>query len=86
MEVVLGIPSLALSNVNFQFGAEKLTWRSYTVAEALFTISRVKLINKRKFAMVALDENLKTFVVHISALNVAELLIHLFQTAQIAAL
>ncbi len=26
---------LAFSNVNFQYGAEKLTWRSYTIAEVL---------------------------------------------------
>ncbi len=35
MKVVLGMPFLALSNADIQFGAERLTWRSYTAAEAL---------------------------------------------------
>ncbi len=37
MKVVLGMPFLAFSNADFQFGAERLTWRSYTAAEALPT-------------------------------------------------
>ncbi len=86
LEVVLGIPFLTLSNANFQFGAEELTWKTYTVAEALPTTSWVELIDKREFAKVALDENLETFVVHVSALDVAESSIHPSQAAQIAAL
>ncbi len=86
MEVVLGLPFLALSNADFQFGAEKLTWRSYTTAEALPTTSRVELIDKREFAKAALDENSETFVVHISALDVAKPSIHPSRAAQIAAL
>ncbi len=78
MKMVLGMPFLALNNANFQFDAEKLTWRSYTTAEALSTTSQVKLIDKREFAKAALDENLETFVVHILALNVTEPSIHLF--------
>ncbi len=84
MEVVLGIPILALSNANFQFGAEKLTWRSYIAAEALPTISWVELIDKREFARVALDKNSETFVVYVSALEATT--IHPSQVAQIAAL
>ncbi len=70
MEVVLGMSFLVLSNADFQFGAEKLNWRSYTAAEALPTTSRVELIDKRKFAKTALDGNSETFVVHITALEV----------------
>ncbi len=84
MEVVLGMLFLALSNANFQFGAEKLTWRTYTVAEALPTTSRVKLIDIREFARAALVENSKTFVVHISALETT--IIHPSRAAQIAVL
>ncbi len=86
MEVVLGMPFLALSNTDFQFGAKKLTWRSYTIAEALSTTSRGKLIDKREFAKAALDENLETFIMHVSALDIAESLIHPFRAAQIATL
>ncbi len=86
MEMVLGMPFLALSNVDFQFGAEKVTWRSYTTAKALPTTSRVELMDKREFAKAALDETSETFVVYILTLDVAEPLIHLSQAAQIAAL
>ncbi len=78
MEGVLRMLFLALSNADFRFGAEKLTWRSYTATEALPTTSQVKLIDEREFAKAALDENLETFVVHVSALDIAESLIHPF--------
>ncbi len=85
IEVVLGMPFLSLSNVNVEFAElGKLTWRTYIVAEALPTTSRVELINKREFAKAALDENSETFVVHVSALEATR--IHLFSAAQIAAL
>ena len=45
MKVVLGMPFLAFSNADFQFGAERLTWRSYTAAEALPTARQVELID-----------------------------------------
>ncbi len=86
MEIVLVMLFLALSNADFQFGAEKRIWRSYTTAEALSTISRIKLIDKKEFAKAALNENSETFVVHVSALDVAEPSIHPFRAAQIAAL
>ena len=35
MEVVLEMPFLTLSNADIQFVEKELTWRSYTVAEAL---------------------------------------------------
>ncbi len=84
MEVVLEMLFLALSNADSQFGAEKLTWRSYTTAKALPTTSRVELINKREFAKVALDENSETFVVHVATLKA--MTIHPSQAAQIATL
>lgn len=48
---------------------EKLTWRSYITAEVLPIISMIQLIDKRKFAKVALNENLKTFVIYIIVLE-----------------
>ncbi len=53
IEVVLRMFFLALSNADFQFGAEKLTWRFYTVAITLPILSWVKLINKREFTKAA---------------------------------
>ncbi len=70
IEVVLGMPFLALNNADFQFGAKELTWRSYTIAEALPTTSQVELIDKREFAKAALDGNSETFVVYVAALEI----------------
>ncbi len=50
MEMILRMLFLALSNTDFQFGAKKLIWRSYTAAKVLSTTSHVKLIGKREFA------------------------------------
>ncbi len=81
MKVVLRIPFLALSNVDFQFGAEELTWRSYTGAKALPTTSWVKLIDKMEFAKVALDRNSETFVMYIAALELPTAMLISFSRA-----
>ena len=69
VEVVLEMPFLNLSNADIQFAKNKLTWRSYTAAEALPTTKRVELINKKEFAKAALDAESETFVVHVWALE-----------------
>ena len=69
MEVVLEMPFLTLNNADIQFAKKELTWRTYTTEDALPTTRRVKLINKKKFAKAALDENIETFVVYVSSLN-----------------
>ena len=61
---------MTLSNADVQFAEKKFTWRSYTTAKALPTTKWVKLINKKKFAKTALDENFETFVVHVASLNI----------------
>ncbi len=87
MEMVLGMPFLSLSNADVKFAElEKLIWRLYMVIEALLITNQMELIDKREFAKAVMDKNSETFVVHISALDVAELSIHLFQAAQMAAL
>lgn len=77
---------LSLSNTNVEFAktSRKLTWKSYIVIETLPTTSRVKLIDKKKFAKAVLVKNCETFVVHILALKT--IIIYPSQTAQIAAL
>lgn len=52
MEIVLRMPFLFLSDSDWEFGAKKLTWRSYIAAETLFIAKKVKLINKHKFALI----------------------------------
>lgn len=55
--------------------------------KTLPTTSQVELIDKKKFAKVALDTNLETFVLYISALKaIKRPTIYLFQAAQIAIL
>ena len=88
MEVVLGMLFLAFSNANIQFAEKELIWRSYTAAEALATTKWVELINKKKFAKAALDEESETFVVYIAALEapLAGMAIYYSRAAQILAL
>lgn len=85
IEIVLGMLFFSLRKTDFEFEIREFIWRSYIVAEALSTISRVKLIDKREFAKTALNEKLETFVIYLAALEV-DLLIHPSQVAQIAAL
>ena len=55
MEIVLNMPFLIFSNADIQFVEKKLTWRSYTIIEALPTIKWIELINKKEFTKAALD-------------------------------
>ena len=68
LEVVLGMPFLTLSKADVRFVERGLVWRTYTAAEALSTTKRVKIIDKREFAVAALNADNETFVVHIAAL------------------
>lgn len=62
---------LSLNNVDTLFtDTQKLIWKLYTTAKALPTIRWVKLIDKQKFAKVALDENSETTVVYVIVLEV----------------
>lgn len=88
IEVVLGMSFLSPSNANFNFVEKsfgRLTWRSYSIAEALLTPCWVQLINKREFIKVVQDKSPKTFVIHMATLE-AEALIYLLRAVQIAAL
>ena len=82
MEVVLGMPFLTLSNADIQFAEKELTWRSYIAKKALPTTQRVKLIDKKEFAKVVLDENIGAFVMYMSFLSLrSKMTIHLAQKA-----
>ena len=62
------MPFIALSNANIDFTErEKVILRLYTTAKALLTTNRVELNDKKEFAKIALDENLETFVIYVSA-------------------
>lgn len=74
-----------VTNVKFA-ELKKLTWITYTTTQTLPTSNQVKIIDKKKFAGVAIDKNFETFVMHMSVLEIAELLIHTFWIAHIIAL
>ena len=84
IEVVLGMPFLTFSNADIKFAQKKLTWRSYTAAEALSTTKRVKIIDRKEFAKAVLDEHVEAFVVHVTFLST--MAIHSAREAQIASL
>ena len=69
MEVILGMFFLTLSNADVQFAEKELTWKTYTTKETLITTCWVKIIDRKKFAKVALDENIEAFVGHVSSLG-----------------
>ena len=69
IEIILGMPFLALSNADIQFPKKKLTWKSYTTIEALPNTKQVESIDKKEFAKAALDTESETFVMHVSALE-----------------
>ena len=86
IEVVLGMPFLTLSNAHIQFARKELTGKLYTVAEALPTIKRVEIIDKKEFTKTALDEIVEAFVVHVTSLSLTSMPIYPAREAQIALL
>ena len=76
IEVVLGIVFLTLSNANVEFAKKELIWRIYTTKEALPFTSQVKIIDRKKFAKAALDENVENFVMYVNSLK-SRISIHL---------
>ena len=86
IEVVLQMPFLIFNNADIKFAQKKLTWRSYTTAEALLIIKQVEIIDKKEFARAALDENLEAFVLHMTSFSFNSILIQLARKAQKALL
>ena len=88
MKVVLRIPFLVFNNAYIQLAKKELIWRFYTAVEYLPIIKRIELIDKKEFAKAALNEESKTFVVQIAALEapLVGMVIHTSRAAQILAL
>lgn len=59
---------LTFSKTNIQFAEKKFICRFYTIVKALLIIKQIDLINKKKFAKLALDKNFETFIVHVAVL------------------
>ena len=78
LEVVLGKSFLTLSKANIRFAERELVWRIYTAVETLPTTKRVEIIDKREFAVAALNADNEIFVMYIAALaEPTIILIHL---------
>lgn len=86
MKIVLEMLFFSLSNTNFKFSElKKSIWRFNNTIKILSTICQIKLISKRKFTKAAINENFKTFMMHMS-IPKAEISIYQMQAAQISAL
>lgn len=87
IKVVLRMVFLTLSNTDMQFMKKELEWRSYTTAEVLPTTKKVKLIDKREFATIALNENIETFMIYVATLlSGPAIQVHFFCQTQVCLL
>lgn len=77
VKMVLQISFLILSNANIWFDKKKLTWKSYTAAKALPIIKQIEIIDKKKFAKTAFDENIEAFLVYVTSLSLSSISIYL---------
>lgn len=77
IEIILAMLFFIFSNTNIEFVKKESTWRSYTIAKALAITKKVQLINKKYFAKAALNKELNTFVIYVTALEALEITIHL---------
>lgn len=64
------MPFLTLRNMHIEFAKKKLVLRTYTIAEALATTRRVKLINKKDFAKTIFDKDVGAFLIHVNSLTI----------------
>ena len=70
-------------SVDIRFAERELVWRTYSAAEALPTTRRVEIIDKKEFAVAALNKDDETFVMHTAAIS-TDSNIHPSRRAQIA--
>ncbi len=61
---------LTISNVDVDFQAQDLKWRSYTVEDIFSTTRRVRLIKKKEFATVTLDSKHEAFIIHVAVIHI----------------
>ena len=76
--IVLRMLFLTLNNADIWFAEQRLVCRTYSAAEVLSTIQRVKIIDKKEFVTTTLNEDNKTFIVYIAALSIIDSNVHPF--------
>ena len=65
-ELILRMFLLKMSNANESFGEKTLTWKFYTINQALLTMKQVQIVNPKDFVIAALDAGSKTFIIHVA--------------------
>ena len=65
-KAVSGMPFLKISNTDVSFGKRTLTQKSYITIKVLPTTTPVQIVNLKEFVIVVLDEDSKTFVIHVA--------------------
>ena len=65
-EMILEMLFLKISNADIAFGERILTQKSYITNKALPITKQVQLVIPKKFVIVALNANSKTFVMHMA--------------------
>ena len=86
IKVVLGMRFLILNNVNIWFAERELVWRTYSIAKASFITRKMEIIDKKEFTIAVLNEDNKTFIMHMTALSIIDSNVYPSQYAQIALL
>lgn len=63
---------LTFSDAGVQFVEKELRQSNYTTIKVLPITMKVKLIDKKEFASVVLNKNVKMFMVHVATLLAAQ--------------
>lgn len=69
MKIVFGMLFFSLFDINIRFVERNLEWRRYTTTKTLSIKKRVKLINYKEFAVIALDSK-EAIIIYITLLEV----------------
>lgn len=67
---------LRFSNANILFSKQELILRFYIIAKALSNTKQVKIIDRKKFAKLALNKNVEVFILYMTSLSLNSILIH----------
>lgn len=84
--MVLNISFLTVNNVYILCLEQNLTWKFYITAKILSIIKHIKLINIKKFNKIAINKNIKIFVIYITSLSLSLILIYWAKKAKISLL
>lgn len=67
-DIMLDMFFLIMNNLNIDFQARNLQYKSYTIGDILLTTKEIGLIKEKKFATIALDPKYEAFAIHSAAL------------------